>query len=543
MKLTLGKKIGLGFGLGIGALILISFLSYSGTGRLMETTIEVVHHKDLDRIVTQAELDHLIWGRKVANALLDPEAKKIEAEFDSRKCNFGKWFYSEDRKEAERTEPYLSKFFKALEEPHARLHQSAEKINAFLLKGNREGARKVYLETTRPIIRQLVETFDAIREEVKKNVISDQVLVDTTRSTQKTIGLLGLIFSLALGFIAFFLGRNIITMLKNIMLGLTDASNQTASASAQVSSASQTLAEGASEQAAGLEQTSSSMEEMASMTRQNADNAKQADSLMEDTKRVVAEANMAMRELTESMKEISAASEETGKIIKTIDEIAFQTNLLALNAAVEAARAGEAGAGFAVVADEVRNLALRAAEAAKNTAVMIDGTLKKVKSGSDIVLKTNQAFEMVSDRSRKVAELVGEISSASVEQSQGIDQITKAVTEMDRVVQQNASTAEESASASEELSTQADLMKQFVHDLVKAIGGNHNGNGHPRLLSGNGGNKRSVTAIGQSVKSNLPQTLIKPGGNGNGKEPAIRPLRGIRPDQLIPMEDGEFTEF
>jgi methyl-accepting chemotaxis protein len=166
--------------------------------------------------------------------------------------------------------------------------------------------------------------------------------------------------------IAFFLTRSIVKPINRIIAGLNDGSEQISSASSQVSGASQQLAQGASEQAAALEETSSSLEEMASMTRQNADNANEANLLINDTGRVVEQANDSMTELTGSMKDISAASDETAKIIKTIDEIAFQTNLLALNAAVEAARAGEAGAGFAVVADEVRNLAMRAADAAKN---------------------------------------------------------------------------------------------------------------------------------------------------------------------------------
>lgn len=213
----------------------------------------------------------------------------------------------------------------------------------------------------------------------------------------------------------------------------------------QIIIASQQMAEGASEQAASIEETSSSLEEMSSMTRQNADNSIQANNLMKDATQVVARANGFMTELIKSMGEISKASEETSRIIKTIDAIAFQTNLLALNAAVEAARAGEAGAGFAVVADEVRNLAMRSAEAAKNTADLIEGTVKKVKEGSELVTRTNEAYSEVAVSSAKVGELVGEIAAASTEQAQGIEQINKAVAEMDKVIQQNAANAEELA--------------------------------------------------------------------------------------------------
>ena len=209
------------------------------------------------------------------------------------------------------------------------------------------------------------------------------------------------------------------------------------------------------------------------MTKQNADNASTADMLMKDSRKMVERANGSMTELTQSMDDISKASDETSKIIKTIDEIAFQTNLLALNAAVEAARAGEAGAGFAVVANEVRNLAMRAAEAAKNTSALIEGTVKKVREGSELVERTNGAFAEVSKSAARVADLVSEIAAASTEQAQGIDQINKAVTEMDKVTQQNAANAEESASASEEMNAQAEQMKEIAAELMTMVGGTH----------------------------------------------------------------------
>ncbi|MGQ9695846.1 MAG: methyl-accepting chemotaxis protein [Thermodesulfobacteriota bacterium] len=211
-------------------------------------------------------------------------------------------------------------------------------------------------------------------------------------------------------------------------------------------SMSQSLSAAASEQAASLEETSSSLEEITSMTRQNAGNAHQANNLMNDTQEVINKADGSMKELTTSMKDISQASEETVKIIKTIDEIAFQTNLLALNAAVEAARAGEAGAGFAVVADEVRNLAMRAAEAARNTSEMMADIVGKIKNGEKLVKVTGEGFREIIERSSKVVNLIQEIAAASQEQAQGIEQINKAVTEMNNLTQRNAAAAEELAS-------------------------------------------------------------------------------------------------
>ncbi|MHB8770557.1 MAG: methyl-accepting chemotaxis protein [Syntrophales bacterium] len=206
------------------------------------------------------------------------------------------------------------------------------------------------------------------------------------------------------------------------------------------------LSDSASKQASSLEETSSSIEEMASMIRQSANNAAQTNQLMSSSREVIASADSSITELNGSMKEITAASEQTQKIVKTIDEIAFQTNLLALNAAVEAARAGEAGAGFAVVADEVRNLALRAAEAAKNSSDMMHDIVTKVKNGEKLVTVTYNAFRQVTDSSNKVVQLMADIVTATQEQTQGIDQINRAVLDMNQTTQENAASAEELAS-------------------------------------------------------------------------------------------------
>ena len=273
------------------------------------------------------------------------------------------------------------------------------------------------------------------------------------------------------GFVIFLVARSVTKPLDRAALDLQEAAEKVSGASDQVSDASGQVADGASQQAASIEQTTASLEELSSMTQQNAENANQANRLMAETKATIFHAGESMSQLMQSMTDITQASEETSKIIKQIDEIAFQTNLLALNAAVEAARAGEAGAGFAVVADEVRNLAMRAAEAAKNTAQLIQDTMVKVKTGSGAVGKTNEEFSKASSGSSKMAELVSDIAAASNEQAQGIDQISKAVNDMDRVVQQNAANAEESASASKELRAQAQLMQTFIAKLLSLVEG------------------------------------------------------------------------
>lgn len=297
-------------------------------------------------------------------------------------------------------------------------------------------------------------------------------VLEGARSIAYTALLAGLLTVAAVLGVVFFIARGIAGPLGRIASRLDESAGTVSTASGEVSSASQQLAEGSSEQAASIEETSSSLEEMSSMTRQNADNANHANLLMAKTKETVSQAARSMQRLTASMGEISRSSEETAKIIKTIDEIAFQTNLLALNAAVEAARAGEAGAGFAVVAEEVRNLALRAADAAKNTASLIEGTVQRVKEGSDLVQKTDREFQDVAKGVERSGELVEEIAAASREQAQGIEQVNRAVGEMDKVVQQNAANAEESAAASLAMNRQAEQMKGCVRELIAVVGGN-----------------------------------------------------------------------
>jgi methyl-accepting chemotaxis protein len=349
---------------------------------------------------------------------------------------------------------------------------------------------------------------------------------ETNRMTWINLGLAAFGLTAILS-VLFIIVRSVVAPINRIAEGLSAGAEQVASASSQVSSASQSLAEGSSEQAASIEETSSSLEEMSSMTKQNADNASAADKLMKESRQMVERANGSMTELTQSMEDISKASDETSKIIKTIDEIAFQTNLLALNAAVEAARAGEAGAGFAVVANEVRNLAMRAAEAAKNTSVLIEGTVKKVKEGSELVERTNGAFSEVSKSAAKVADLVSEIAAASSEQAQGIDQINKAVAEMDKVTQQTAANAEESASASEEMNAQAEQMKEIAAGLMAIVGGDLE-------------NRASASMSEAPQKAVLKKVLSF---KGFTKKAAAAGTKDVRPETVIPLDDRDFKNF
>jgi methyl-accepting chemotaxis protein len=323
--------------------------------------------------------------------------------------------------------------------------------------------------------------------------------------------------------------------------GIDQISEEVKIGSTQVARSSQSLAEGASEQAASLEETSASLEEITSMTRQNTDFAEQAKAQMAEAHLIIQKVSNHMGEMAKAIEEITKSSEETGKIIKSIDEIAFQTNLLALNAAVEAARAGEAGAGFAVVADEVRNLAMRAAEAAKNTSNLIENTIKAVRNGNELTRLTQEAFGENMNISTKIAQLINEIAAASQEQAHGIGQINTAVAEMDKVTQQVAANAEESAAASEELNAQAEQMKSYAQQLVTAVGSSGK-----TAVSG-----QVQTSADRKTNTNPPQIThkavqstrsIPAQQKGNGKGWGMVKAKQ-RPEQIIPFDEHETGDF
>ena len=276
--------------------------------------------------------------------------------------------------------------------------------------------------------------------------------------------------SILIGIIyAFFSVKKIAGVLHRTIDGITNSSEELSHASGQISSVSNLLAEAASNQVVIIEEAAAALEETEAVTDKNAEHAREANRLIETTAKIISKANGAMTQLTSSMGEISIASDETSKIVKDIDAIAFQTNLLALNAAVEAARAGDAGSGFAVVAEEVRNLAMRSAEAAKNTAQLIDGTIGKVKAGNGMVIETNRAFGEISDSATKLGKMLAEISELSTHQVDQIKKINGAIKEVNDLAQQNAATSEESASAAKELNGQAVNLNNLVVDMEALI--------------------------------------------------------------------------
>jgi methyl-accepting chemotaxis protein len=345
---------------------------------------------------------------------------------------------------------------------------------------SQDGAEKAKLrEEIKALDGQSDEHVKAIRALAEKGINS---LADEAKSAQseyRAVGksaLLAVTISVLAAFVlgislSLMMSTRIAKTLREIADRLSSSSDQTASAAGQVATSSQSLAEGASEQAASLEETSSSLEEMSSITKRNTETAQKVKELATQARQAGDVGSADMQEMSTAMDAIKTSSGDIAKIIKTIDEIAFQTNILALNAAVEAARAGEAGMGFAVVADEVRNLAQRCAQAARETAGKIEDAVQKSSHGVTISSKVGASLQEIVTKARQVDEFAAEVAAASKEQSEGIGQVSKAITDMDKVTQGNAASAEESASAAEELSAQAESLREAVADLLVLVNG------------------------------------------------------------------------
>ncbi|HEX4807799.1 MAG TPA: methyl-accepting chemotaxis protein [Bryobacteraceae bacterium] len=362
-----------------------------------------------------------------------------------------------------------------IQESQDAIAQDHTEMTSYVDKHELETAAKVYANKVMPNAKVVSNTAEALVVQVNQITLSvgESVEASITRSRWITIMMIGL--SLLIGAVVVYVVRQINGSLRGAIMELSEGAEEVARAASQVSSSSQTLARGSSEQAASLEETSAATEEINSMARKNTDNSRSAADLVTSSQQKFVQTNHSLEQSVVAMGEINAQSGKISKIIKTIDEIAFQTNILALNAAVEAARAGEAGMGFAVVADEVRSLAQRCAQAAKDTAALIEESIVKSEDGKTKVDSVAAAIRGITEESARVKALVDDVNLGSQEQARGIEQVSKAITQMEQVTQQTASGAEESATAAEQLNAQSVSLKDIVARLTAMVGGGGTG--------------------------------------------------------------------
>ncbi len=352
-------------------------------------------------------------------------------------------------------------------------------------------------------------------------------------SSASSIMITGLIIALILGvIIAILIIRSITKPIIIAVQTISDGNSQVVSASNEISSSSIALAEGATQQASAVEEVSATVEESTAINNQNAENSREANTLATTANESASLGNEKIKDLMTSMEGISTSSEQIAKIIKTIDEIAFQTNLLALNAAVEAARAGEHGLGFAVVAEEVKNLAQRSANAAKETADIIEESIEQIKNGNTIAQETNEAFEDIVDKVQKTSNIIGEISTSVNEQAEGMNQVASAMGQIDEITQQNAASSEEAAAAAEELNAQALSMLDSVAEIAKMVGIDVNTQSATHTST-----TRRVSSKPKQISHITHKSQTKP------KSKKQQPPKATGHDDVFPLDEGDLKHF
>jgi len=471
-NIAIGKRLGLGFALLILITIIVSMVTVRYMKILSGFTVRLYRHPyTVNMALLHIESDIIRMHRSMKDVALAKDSAEtgaaVRAVAEHEKCVYKQFEivferFLGDKRKVDRARNLFAEW-KPIRDEVIALMYSGEREKAAEITKNK-GAK--YVEVLQKAILEFRNFASDKADEFFNNA-------EKLRDKAFFITYLSVSVSLITGFLlALLISGSIRKSLKFVMGGLDESSEQLNSVSCQISSSGQVLARRSSEQAISVEETSSALEEIFAMTSQGARNSDHTNKLMKDATACIEKANGTLTELVFSIDEISDSSRKASEIIGMIDKIAFKTNILSLNAAIEAARSGEAGSGFAVVAEEVRSLALQTAEAVKTTDELIENTEEKISEGSELVKTTANAFSQVLTTISKAGELIEDISAAYNEQAEGVMQINKAVTGIDKTAQRNAMSAKESAAASEEMNAQVLQIRLFMNEMMKLVGTN-----------------------------------------------------------------------
>jgi methyl-accepting chemotaxis protein len=483
MKLTITRKIALGFGIGIIALVLLSALAFIGSGRILVRATEVSDARAIDYMLTQADTDHVLWDSQVREVLIGTEAKKVDVQIDPHKCNLGKWYYGKGRIQAEQLAPYLAPRLKELEDPHSKLHQSVVHINDLLVMGQHTEAKDYYSKTIPALVKTIRGILGDSVNELRQKAPGDAALLEIVGASRLAVGVTSVIFIIAMLLVAFLLGRNIVGVLRS-------AVNVISSSSAQIGATAEEHERVLSQQAASVNETSTTMDEMSATSRSSSEQAESAAMVGRTAESQATEGNRMVADMLEGMTELKKKVEAIGEhilrlseqtsqienITAAVTDIASQTNLLALNAAVEAARAGEQGKGFSVVAQEIRKLADQSKKSAErinvlvsdvqkvtNTTVMVteEGT-RTLEGASSTVDQAGQAFEGLVSSVGEIADNLQQIALTAKQQAAAVDQVVESMNNINAGAQQSTTGIQQTRTGLKHMNESVEQIQEMV---------------------------------------------------------------------------------
>jgi methyl-accepting chemotaxis protein len=473
--MTISKKLYTAFGIAISFTFILGITAWTSLSHI--STLTQASAISARKLALAGEMEVLTQEMlSLERAMITRSFVKDQAQIDI----YNSQFQAADERRQEIVKEYLTiatdesalSILHGIAERHEARLQAHDSLYQSTRTGDGVAAMALQKSTVLPMATKSNADMKALEQIADQQVKESGSAVNTTVSSSIWIVGVMLLLTAGIGGVIVYIVHHINLSLQGTVVELSDGAQQIADAASQVSSSSQSLAQGASEQAASLEETSASSEQINSMAHKNTENATAMTQLVTDSRNEFTTTNQQLGEMVIAMDEINDSSAQISKIIKIIDDIAFQTNILALNAAVEAARAGEAGMGFAVVADEVRSLAQRSAQAAKDTALLIEDSVEKSTGGKTKLGRVSDSIQRITSGFTKLSTLVDEVSHGSREQSQGIDQIGKALSQMEQVTQTTAANAEESAAAAQQLNAQSEALKTLMNSLNDMVGAN-----------------------------------------------------------------------